>query len=119
MPGVLEITAVEYYSNKDEDDIENGIVGALIVEPENPNDSATEIMIEGPTFIKPNGAYEYEFTGKDSAAWAIDTKKYPVKWSANPKNPKNIKLVWTSQFSGQFEISYGKFTKTIIVESLF
>jgi hypothetical protein len=31
-PGILEIAAVEYYANKDEDDIENGIVGALIVD---------------------------------------------------------------------------------------
>jgi hypothetical protein len=38
MPGILEITAVEYYANEHEDDIENGIAGGLVevnkVEPE-------------------------------------------------------------------------------------
>ena len=35
MPGIIEINAVEYYSNETEDDIENGIVGGLITEPIN------------------------------------------------------------------------------------
>lgn len=119
MPGILEITAVEYYANKDEDDIENGIVGALIVEPENPNEEVIEAIIKGETFIKPNQAYEYQFKGEEQAAWIIDTKKYPIKWSANSKNLKHIKLIWTSQYSGQFEIAYGDYKKTIVVESLF
>ena len=65
MPGVLEITAVEYYINKDEDDLENGIVGGLIVEPANPNEEEVEITITGETFIKPNQAYEYKYEGED------------------------------------------------------
>jgi hypothetical protein len=32
-PGILEVTAVEYYANLTEDDIENGIVGALKTKP--------------------------------------------------------------------------------------
>ena len=36
-PGILEVTAVEYYANETEDDIENGIVGGLIKEIKNPN----------------------------------------------------------------------------------
>ena len=119
MPGVLEITAVEYYINKDEDDLENGIVGGLIVEPANPNEEEVEITITGETFIKPNQAYEYRYEGEDQATWIIDTKKYPVKWSANPKDLKHIKLIWTSQYSGQFTIAYGDCEKTIVVESLF
>ena len=47
MPGVLEITAVEYYINKDEDDLENGVVGGLIIEPANPNEQEVEITITG------------------------------------------------------------------------
>ena len=119
MPGILEITAVEYYINKDEDDVENGIVGALIVEPENPNEEIVEATIVGDTFIKPNEAHEYKYEGEDTSAWVIDTKKYPVKWSANPKDLKHIKLIWTSQYSGQFTIAYGNCEKTIVVESLF
>ena len=119
MPGILEITAVEYYINKDEDDVENGIVGALIVEPKNPNEEIVEATIVGDTFIKPNEAHEYKYEGEDTSAWVIDTKKYPVKWSANPKDLKHIKLIWTSQYSGQFTIAYGNCEKTIVVESLF
>jgi hypothetical protein len=29
-PGILEVTAVEYYANEDEDNVEAGIVGGLI-----------------------------------------------------------------------------------------
>jgi hypothetical protein len=34
----LEVAAVEYYANTTEDDIENGIVGGLIVKPTSPNE---------------------------------------------------------------------------------
>ena len=43
--------AVEYYSNDHEDDIENGLVGALVEEPKNPNEK--DGIINGETFIKP------------------------------------------------------------------
>ena len=29
--GILEVTAVEYYANITEDDVENGVVGGLVV----------------------------------------------------------------------------------------
>jgi hypothetical protein len=35
-PGIIEIVAIEYYANKDEDDIENGVVNGLIEEPKVP-----------------------------------------------------------------------------------
>jgi hypothetical protein len=50
MPGILEITAKEYYANEHEDDVNNGLVGELIInkiEPETPS------LIEGKTYIKP------------------------------------------------------------------
>jgi hypothetical protein len=50
-PGMLEVYANEYYSNVQEDDVEEGIVGGLIaapVEPEPTND-----VITGEVFIKP------------------------------------------------------------------
>ena len=119
MPGILEVVAVEYYSNKDEDNIEEGIIGDLIAEPVNPNDNEIEEKIVGDTFIKPNQVYEYKFTGEEDSNWEIDTKKYPVKWSINPNNKKHIKLVWTPSMSGQFTIKYGDYEKTIVVESLF
>jgi len=36
-PGILEVVAVEYYANETEDDIDNGLVGGLKVEPLDPN----------------------------------------------------------------------------------
>jgi hypothetical protein len=36
-PGILEVTAVEYYSNEFEDDVENGVVDGLIEEIKDPN----------------------------------------------------------------------------------
>ena len=32
---------------------------------------------------------------------------------------KKITLKWTSSYSGQFDLTYGPITKTIVVESLF
>ena len=66
MPGILEITAVEYYANEIEDDVENGIVGGLkstLIQPE-----TNESLIKGIGFIKPKMFYEFEYTGikKDS-----------------------------------------------------
>lgn len=113
-PGILEITAQEYYANKDEDDIEEGIVGGLIVDPIDPNPE--EDLIEGETFIKPKKVYTYNYTGANEADWSID-KKYPVE--IIEKSNSTIKLKWIATMSGQFELKHGEEEKTIIVESLF
>ena len=47
----LSLLAVEYFSNKDEDNVEEGIVGGLIVKPDNPNEELIENVIFGETFI--------------------------------------------------------------------
>ena len=115
-PGILQINAVEYYSNEFQDDIENGVAGGLIVKEENPNTNRIEHLIEGETFIKPKGTYEYKYTGLTLASWSID-KKYPIKYEI--VDERTIKLQWESNYSGQFEIEYGGLQKTIVVESLF
>ena len=118
-PGILEVTAVEYYANLTEDDIENGVVGGLIVkENKNPNDIETEETIVGETFIKPKKTYEYVFEGTAYQEWIVD-KKYPVTITKDKYNPRHIWLKWESSYCGQFELSYGLYTKTIVVESLF
>lgn len=116
-PGIFEVTAVEYYANEDEDDIEAGIVGGLIEKIENPNNEQRDRIL-GETFIKVKKTYEYEFDGTLKADWFID-KKYPVKSTVDPDNPKKITLQWENAYSGQFELNYGKYSKTIVVESLF
>ena len=117
-PGILEVSAVEYYANEIEDDIDNGIVGGLIVKPENPNTEQIEETIIGETFIKPKKEYEYYFNGNTILDWKID-KKYPVIIEIDNFNSKQIKLKWDSTYSGQFDLFYGDYKKTIVVESLF
>lgn len=115
-PGIIQINAIEYYSNEFEDDIENGIAGGLIVQEENPNTNRIDNLIQGDTFIKPKGKYTYKYTGLTPSSWSIDTK-YPVQF--NIIDDRTIELCWTAGYSGQFELQYGGLTKTIVVESLF
>lgn len=117
-PGILEITAVEYYANETEDDIENGVVGGLIIKPESPNDAQTEAYVDGETFIRPKKTYTYTFRGNLYDEWTID-KKYPVTMVVDEDDPRTVALRWESSYCGQFELEYGTFTKTIVVESLF
>lgn len=117
-PGVLEVTAVEYYANKTEDDIENGIVGGLIVEPENPNTPEEEAQIQGDTFIKVKKTYDYVFKGAVAREWSVDAGT-PVTLTPYPTDPRKVSVKWNNSFSGQFELHYGEFSKTIVVESLF
>lgn len=114
VPGLLEITAVEYYANETEDDIENGVVGGLVVQSINPNPDLVEEKIKGETFIKPKKVYEYHYTGAEKSEWKVDKKGITLE-----AKDREVKLKWMSNYSGQFELSYGDFTKTIVVESLF
>jgi hypothetical protein len=51
-PGIITVDAVEYYSNDHEDDINSGLVGALIEENKDPNPKRSEDIV-GDVFIKP------------------------------------------------------------------
>ena len=117
-PGIIEITALENYANAIEDDIKNGIVGGLIIDPENPNTQEQEEAILGETFIKVKKTYEFEFSGTTAADWSVD-KKYPIILTPCEDDPRKVSIKWNSSYSGQFELHYGKYSKTIIVESLF
>lgn len=113
IPGILEITAVEYYSNKITDDVENGIVNGLVIEPIKPE--IEEVSIIGEGFIKPKRTYEFTYTGKEDASWELDSY-LPLEKEINGKT---IKLKWTKTYSGQFVLKYGSAERTIVVESLF
>ena len=113
MPGVLEITAIEYYSNVIEDDVQNGIVGGLVVSPTEPEDKHN--LINGETFIKPKKSYLYKYVGPQDANWYIDPK-YPIEKTVKGNT---IELTWTKTFSGEFVLKYGDAEKKIVVESLF
>lgn len=111
-PGIIEIHATENYSNKDEDDIENGIVGGLIEEKQDPNPE--EEFIVGETFIKYKKKYSYSASG--DGEWKIDSK-LPITYTIDENNV--ITLSWNVSYSGQFDLYYGEHKKTIVVESLF
>ena len=129
--GIFELTAVEYFANKDEDDILQGKVGAFIKKNKEPEiDPSMDIV--GPTFIKPKIIYEYfvEMPGDKKGDWFIDSSSpVPVileKFKTERGGP-GVKVKWNSSYSGQFTLWYGKkdsghdknFSKTIVVESLF
>lgn len=113
-PGILEINAVEYYANETKDDIEHGIVEGLVL----PEISMEESKIIGDTFIPIKQNIKYYFKGATAAEWYVD-KKYPVKLIINPQDVRQIELFWDSPYSGQFELYYGDYHKTIVVQSLF
>lgn len=129
-PGILEITAVEYFVNDDEDDLEKKIAGALktkkldpnpeiVIDEDNP-DAPPPPQIDGETFIKPKRVYEYHFINPIGRVqtWSVNVDSTLVTFNVNPKDPLHIKLRWNSAYSGQFVLSYGSYTKIIVVESL-
>lgn len=116
-PGILEVMATEYYANETEDDIEKGLVGALVVKNTEVNTSRIERLISGETFIKPKREYTYTYTGLDrDGTWEIDSK-LPIIYTINDDN--TITLKWDVTYSGQFELKFKDLVKTIVVESLF
>jgi hypothetical protein len=122
VPGILEVVAVEYYADKDKDDIENGLVGVLEPIPQDPNpDTAHAIVfIVGETFIKPKKEYVYTLGIPSKFQWKVD-KKYPVELTPYKDEKGNacVTLKWTSPYSGEFELCIGNYKKLIVVESLF
>lgn len=117
-PGILEVVAVEYYANETEDDVEAGIIGGLIEEPKDPNIEQGRMEILGDTFIKIKKSYDFNFDGTLAAEWKVDSR-YPVILTPDPQDARHISLKWISSYSGQFDLWYGTYKKTIIVESLF
>ena len=109
-PGILEINAVEYYGNSQEDS--EGIVENLVVEPIAPPPQAIEI--EGPVFIKPKMTYNYSCSV--SGNWSWDSK-LPLEIKILEDN--SISLKWNTTYTGQFLLKCGSLEKTIVVESLF
>lgn len=121
-PGILEVVAVEYYADKFEDDIDNGLVGTLATIPEDPNPdrSRAVIFIAGDTFIKPKKEYVYTLGIASTQEWTVD-RKYPVRLEpfTDEKGYACVKVKWTSTYSGSFDLCIGNYKKSIVVESLF
>ena len=75
-----------------------------------------EADIVGETFIKVKKTQSYSCAA--AGEWHVD-RKYPVIIKVDPNDASKITLKWDSSYSGQFDLSCGDFSKTIIVESLF
>lgn len=121
-PGVIDLTAVEYYINKDEDDIENMLIDGKLLQGE-VVEPASAIAGEG--FIKPKQVYKYVFSGEiDNGEWLIEKGK-PVQFkvSSSENNEPQIHIKWNNSYSGQFTLSYSngerEVSRVIVVESLF
>ena len=121
MAGIIEINAVEYYSNKDEDDLELGLVKTQIEQTPFAREKKKEkVRISGEGFIKPHQKYIYTYKPVDDEkyTWGVDKKDLPVKFKKI--DDYTIEITWESSYSGQFNLSYGPYDfKTIVVESLF
>jgi hypothetical protein len=115
-PGVFEMTAVEYYGNLHEDNVEEGLVGALLPK-EQEVEKSTHAM-KGPTFIKPLQEVEYKYVGMFKTGFEVDSK-YPVELKIDEKDATKCTVKWTAMQSGQFELKCSGKTQTIVVESLF
>lgn len=125
--GILEVTAVEYYANETEDDVDNGLVGAFVtkmVEPE----VDVKIDIVGGTFIKPKLEYKYYVDTRADGKWYVGEPNVPVILEPflTDRGIHGVKIKWNSSYSGQFTLWFGdqnghykNYSKTIVVESLF
>lgn len=112
-PGIIEITAVEYYSNEVEDDLDAGVVGGLIVDPIAP-EPASELIV-GENFIKPKLTYTYTYEGGEESTWEVISENKTILVN---KEGKNIKVKWQQSYSGQFTLKYGSAERVIVVDSL-
>lgn len=128
-PGIIEVTAVEYYANESEDDVDNGKVGSLIKKPIDPNiGTDSEFIIIGETFIRPKKEYIYYIEDALYGQWYVSDKKLPIimKQFEDEQGRNAISIKWDSTYMGQFDLWFGDengplfdYKKTIVVESLF
>lgn len=126
-PGIIEVTAVEYYANEHEDNIAEGKVGSLIKKPIDSIPEANNTEIIGETFIKPKKEYIYYLTNSSDGKWNVSDEKMPIIKEAfiDEKGRNAIRIKWNSSYSGQFDLLFKdnrnivKYKKTIVIESLF
>lgn len=124
--GILELTAVEYYANETEDDIEKGLVKANIKKIEPEDNADTKII--GDTFIKPKVEYDFYINSMKPGQWYTKertTGTISLTPYVNEQGYQAVKVRWNTSYSGQFELFFKndhttqEYNKTIVVESLF
>lgn len=116
-PGIFEITAVEYYANKDTDDIPAGLADAKILQKEKPNESiGSKITIEGPTYINPFIKTKYVCAGIGDH-WEVKGPEH-LEWEVDTNDSNILYVTWGHHMTGNFNIKNGQYERQIIVESL-
>ena len=113
-PGIIEITAAEYYANETQDDIVNGIAGGLIVDPIAP-EPASELIV-GENFIKPKITYTYSYVGDEESEWEIISDNKTIQKTVEGTT---IKIKWMQSYSGQLTLKQGSAERVIVIDSLF
>lgn len=126
-PGILEVNATEYFANETEDDLEKGLVGALITKPIDPNKGQPQEIV-GEVFIKPKKEYIYSIDNSLYGSWYVSNSKFPIILTpfVGEDGRNCVKVKWNSSYSGQFDLWFGDengplldYKKTIVVQSLF
>ena len=112
MPGIIEITAHEYYSNAQADDLNEGVVKdvTMIRLPEE-----ADYQIIGENIMRPQKSYIFNYNGSANGEWEYD-KSLPLKAEINGNM---ITLTWTASYSKDFTLSFGGVSKNISVKALF
>lgn len=130
-PNILEITAMEYYSNEFIDDVENGLVDGLVVEPIDPNEGIeTMIDIKGETFTRPKLENEFYVNSREKGYWraigegpAAVTPPVKIIEYRNDIGYPCAKVTWEATYSSQFTLQFigetDTYEKIVIVQSLF
>lgn len=119
-PGVIQVTALENYINKDMDDMENELAFGLVEEVIDPNPDNADVYIDGNTFVKPTETVSYSIVGVSNGKWKYDSKLVCAK----KQNSETIELEIITSKSGQTVLEYvtedgTSIQKIIVIESLF
>lgn len=115
-PGIIEVTAEEDFECHGDE---------YIIEPVDPNEKVPQgdPYIEGDTFVQPLVTTVFKVKGYAQGDWAISLPNNSkdiedvLEWTVQGED--EISVTWNSLISGSYIISYGKLSKTVIVESLF
>jgi hypothetical protein len=116
MENIIEVTAEEYYIDREADDVENEIKYGLVIEKADPTPNSE---IHGETFIKPRIPQVYSID-KSNGEWKVN-ENCPV--SLTLVGEGKVEVIWKKSTSGEFTLywSDGETTveKEIVVETLF
>ncbi len=125
MPGILQLTATEYYANLVEDDVEENLRNAWNVLPII-NEHEEDFVITGKRLVKPKEVIEFS-SSLPNGTWLIiennDNKTpFPAKILNRDNTANPINIAWDSMKSGNFTVGYKVGDKLyqyhVIVESL-